>query len=489
MLNNSTLIPLMVVLPLIMAIVVNFLHQKDKSVKFISIVSLVVFVFVPIVTLYGVHLFSGHLRTGSFPEISKLLIPEVYMGIVYSYGTVQKILMLVLTVLTGFSVLMVINKKMVSGVYIAMIFISLASTSAIVLADDIFNFFVFTEVLVVAQVALVIAVQETKSFKAGFKYMIFGTISGASILLGIALLLGSYGLLNITDLSNAIKAGGALNPIGLSAAALLTLGWLYESGLFPFHIIKSNMYENAKPEISALLQVQSKIVLVAMAIILFRVFSGFALLKSVMLGFAIFTVVIGSVMALQQVELRKLLSFVAVSQAGLVGIGLGLGTTFGIAAGIFHAVNDVLSMAILFFVASFVYDKFKTTKLDELGEGLQVVPLVGFVMLLATLAISGVPPFNSYQSEWRLIQAATQAGATELAILIILLSVATFVAIIKAFYMIFMKPGSKVEFDPEVRGNMFKAIIVVLMLACLAIGLFPHMIYDPIYNFVVSLGV
>ncbi|NPV49955.1 MAG: energy conserving hydrogenase EhbF [Candidatus Methanofastidiosum sp.] len=489
MLNNSTLIPLMVVLPLIMAIVVNFLHQKDKSVKFISIVSLVVFVFVPIVTLYGVHLFSGHLRTGSFPEISKLLIPEVYMGIVYSYGTVQKILMLVLTVLTGFSVLMVINKKMVSGVYIAMIFISLASTSAIVLADDIFNFFVFTEVLVVAQVALVIAVQETKSFKAGFKYMIFGTISGASILLGIALLLGSYGLLNITDLSNAIKAGGALNPIGLSAAALLTLGWLYESGLFPFHIIKSNMYENAKPEISALLQVQSKIVLVAMAIILFRVFSGFALLKSVMLGFAIFTVVIGSVMALQQVELRKLLSFVAVSQAGLVGIGLGLGTTFGIAAGIFHAVNDVLSMAILFFVASFVYDKFKTTKLDELGEGLQVVPLVGFVMLLATLAISGVPPFNSYQSEWRLIQAATQAGAPELAILIILLSLATFVAIIKAFYMIFMKPGSKVEFDPEVRGNMFKAIIVVLILACLAIGLFPHMIYDPIYNFVVSLGV
>jgi energy-converting hydrogenase B subunit F len=479
----------MVVLPLIMAIVVNFLHQKDKSVKFISIVSLVVFVFVPIVTLYGVHLFSGHLRTGSFPEISKLLIPDVYMGIVYSYGTVQKILMLVLTALTGFSVLMVINKKMVSGVYIAMIFISLASTSAIVLADDIFNFFVFTEVLVVAQVALVIAVQETKSFKAGFKYMIFGTISGASILLGIALLLGSYGLLNITDLSNAIKAGGALNPIGLTAAALLTLGWLYESGLFPFHIIKSNMYENAKPEISALLQVQSKIVLVAMAIILFRVFSGFALLKSVMLGFAIFTVVIGSVMALQQVELRKLLSFVAVSQAGLVGIGLGLGTTFGIAAGIFHAVNDVLSMAILFFVASFVYDKFKTTKLDELGEGLQVVPLVGFVMLLATLAISGVPPFNSYQSEWRLIQAATEAGTPELAILIILLSVATFVAIIKAFYMIFMKPGPKVEFDPEVRGNMFKAIIVVLILACLAIGLFPHIIYDPIYNFVVSLGV
>ncbi|KYC46274.1 MAG: hydrogenase subunit EhbF [Candidatus Methanofastidiosum methylothiophilum] len=489
MLNNSTLIPLMVVLPLIMAILVNFLHQKDKSVKFISIVSLIVFVFIPVVTLYGVHLFSGHLRTGSFPEVSKILIPEVYMGIVYSYGAVQKILMVVLTILTGFSVLAVINKKMISGVYMAMIFISLAASSAIILADDIFNFFVFTEILVVAQAALVIAVQEAKSFKAAFKYMIFGTISGASILLGIALLLGSYGLLNITDLSHAIQAGGALTPIGLVAVALLTLGWLYESGLFPFHIIKSNIYENARPEISALLQVQSKFVLVAMALILFRVFSGYALLKSVILGFAIFTVVIGSVMALQQVELRKLLSFVAVSQAGLVAVGFGLGTPFGIAAGIFHAINDVLSMAILFFIASFVYDKFKTTKLDELGEGLQVVPLVGFVMLLATLAISGVPPFNSYQSEWRLIQASAQAGVPELGILVILLSVATFVAIIKAFYMIFMKPGSKVEVNKEVRGNLTKAIIVILILACLLIGLFPNMVYDPIYNFVVSLGV
>ena len=489
MLNNSTLIPLMVVLPLIMAILVNFLHQKDKSVKFISIVSLIVFVIVPVVTLYGVHLFSGHLRTGSFPEISKMLIPEVYMGIVYSYGTLQKILMLVLTIITGFSVLTVINKKMISGVYVAMIFISLASTSAIMLADDIFNFFVFTEILVVAQAALVIAVQETKSFKAAFKYMIFGTISGASILLGIALLLGSYGLLNITDLSNAIAAGGQLNSIGLSAVALLTLGWLYESGLFPFHIIKSNMYENAKPEISALLQVQSKFVLVAMAIILFRVFSGYALLKSVMLGFAIFTVVIGSVMALQQIELRKLLSYVAVSQAGLVAVGLGLGTSFGIAAGIFHAVNDVLSMAILFFVASFVYDKFKTTNLDQLREGLHIAPLVGFVMLLATLAISGVPPFNSYQSEWRLIQAATQAGLPELGILVILLSVATFVAIIKAFYMIFMRPGPEVEVNTEVRGTMTKAIIVILIIACLGIGLFPNVVYDPIYNFVLSLGV
>ncbi len=489
MLNNSTLIPLMVVLPLIMAILVNFLHQKDKSVKFISIVSLIVFVFIPIVTLYGVHLFSGHLRTGSFPEISKILIPEVYMGIVYSYGSVQKILMVVLTILTGFSVLTVINKKMISGVYMAMIFISLASTSAIILADDIFNFFVFTEILVVAQAALVIAVQDAKSFKAAFKYMVFGTVSGASILLGIALLLGSYGLLNITDLSQAIQAGGQLTPIGLSAVALLTLGWLYESGLFPFHIIKSNIYENAKPEISALLQVQSKFVLVAMAIILFRVFSGYALLKSVMLGFAIFTVVIGSVMALQQIELRKLLSFVAVSQAGLVAVGLGIGTSFGIAAGIFHAVNDVLSMAILFFIASFVYDKYKTTKLDELGDGLQAFPLVGFIMLLATLAISGVPPFNSYQSEWRLIQAATQAGVPELGILVILLSVATFVAIIKAFYMIFMKPGSNIKVDTEFSGNILKAIIVVLILACLAIGLFPNSIYDPIYNFVVSLGV
>ena len=221
---NSTLIPLMVVFPLIAAILVNFLHQKDRSVKTIAIVSSVVAIIIPLLTLYGVHLFSGHIRTESFPEISKLLIPDVYMGIVYAYGPLQKILLALLTLMTVFVVFLSINRKIISGVYVAMIFISLASVSAIILADDFFNFFVFTEVLTVAQAALVIAVKETRSHKAAFKYMIFGTISGGSILLGIALLLGVYGLLNMTDLANAIKAGGALQPIALTAVALITLG-------------------------------------------------------------------------------------------------------------------------------------------------------------------------------------------------------------------------------------------------------------------------
>jgi energy-converting hydrogenase B subunit F len=110
-------------------------------------------------------------------------------------------------------------------------------------------------------------------------------------------------------------------------------------------------------------------------------------------------------------------------------------------------------------------------------------------MLLATLAISGVPPFNSYQSEFRLIQSAVQAGYPELGILVILLSVATFVAIIKAFYMIFMKPGTNTQADPKVRGTMHKTIIVILIVMCLFIGLFPNIIYDPIYNVIVALGV
>jgi len=249
------------------------------------------------------------------------------------------------------------------------------------------------------------------------------------------------------------------------------------------------MYENAMPEAAALLQLQSKLVLVAMSIALLRIFSGYTLLKSVMLGFAIFTVVVGSVMALQQTDLRKLLSFVAVGQAGLVAMGIGLGTSFSISAGIFHAINDVLSMAILFFVAGFLFEAYKTTKVDKIGDALQKMPLIGLIMFLATLAISGVPPFNSYQSELRIIQSAVQAGYAELGVLVILLSVATFVAIIKAFYLIFMRPGSTAEIDTKFKGTMYKTIIVILIVMCLFIGLFPHVIYDPIYNVIVALGV
>jgi energy-converting hydrogenase B subunit F len=113
--------------------------------------------------------------------------------------------------------------------------------------------------------------------------------------------------------------------------------------------------------------------------------------------------------------------------------------------------------------------------------------------MLGIFAVSGMPPFNTYQSEFRIISAASQAGYPELTVIIILTSIATFVALIKGFYSIYLKEGqdylSQKEMDKTPYSDRTEYVMLLLLAICLAIGLFPQNILQYIQQFVSSIGV
>ncbi|MHC1609948.1 MAG: proton-conducting transporter transmembrane domain-containing protein [Candidatus Methanofastidiosia archaeon] len=483
---NSELIPLMVIFPLISAILLNLMHGKDKVVRVYGILAMLVVLAVPIIASYGNHLFGAHPVVETLPQL-KISLSEVNLAIEYNFAFLQKALIFLLAAIATFAVLSHIsNEKKVSGVYLSMIMLSIAAVSAVVMANDIFNMFVFLEIMTIAQAAIVIAVGGVSGYKAAFKYLVFGGVAGASILLGIALLLGTFGVLNISDLHKSLS-GNMTNPIVLTAVGLIVIGWLFESGLFPFHTIKSNMYSAAKPDIAALLQTQTKIVLLALAIVLLRLFGDYSNMTAVMLGLSVGTLIIGSVMALLQTDFRRLLAFTAVSQAGLVGIGIGLGTRLGIAAGIFHAINDAIAMSLLFITVYFIYERAKTTEFKRLGGLLVQAPKLAFIQIIGILIVSGVPPFNAYQSEFRIVDATIQAGHPELGVLVILGTILTFVALMKGFYLIFLKENTtKIALDKIHIYNGLPTVtymtLIILVIACVGIGLFPMPFYDRAYS-------
>lgn len=488
---NSELIPLMVVFPLISAILLNLMHGKDKAVRIYGTLAMLVVLVLPLATVYGNHLFGAH-PVVDVPTATLINLPEVNLAIEYSFAFVQKALIFVLAAIATFAVVShSSNEKKASGVYLAMIMLSIAAVSAVVMANDIFNMFVFLEILTISQAAIVVAVGDISSYKAALKYLIFGGIAGASILLGIALLLGSFGVLNISDLNRAM-AGNVTDPIVLTAVALLAIGWLFESGLFPFHTIKSNMYSSAKPDLGALLQTETKLVLVAVALVLMRLFGGFGSLTSLMLAFSVLTLVFGAVMALIQKDFRRLLAYTAVSQAGLVGVAFGLGTSLGISAAIFHAINDALGMSILFISLYLIYDYAKTTEFSRLGGLLTRAPKLAFLQIIGIFIVSGVPPFNTYQSEFRIVDAAIQAGYPEFGVLVVLGTILTFVALMKAFYLTFLNEDTERFATKKVwiKNSIPKATLgamVILIVACIVIGLFPAQIYDRLYDFTLTL--
>jgi energy-converting hydrogenase B subunit F len=303
---------------------------------------------------------------------------------------------------------------------------------------------------------------------------------------GIALLLGTFGVLNITDLHNAMS-GHMSNPIVLTAIGLILLGWLFESGLFPFHTIKSNLYSSAKPDVGALLQTETKIVLIAIAVVMIRLFGGFSNMSALMLGLSAVTLVFGAIMALVQNDFRRLVAFSAVSQAGLVGLSMGLGTEQGVSAGIFHAVNDALAMSLIFITLYLIYERANTTEFSKLGGLLTKAPKLALIQMVGILAVSGIPPFNAYQSEYRIIEATFGSGYPELGVIVILGTILTFVALMKGFYLTFLKENiaiaakDRIFISNKIPPATLLALLV-LVIVCIGIGVYPDPFYERIMD-------
>lgn len=486
---------LLVAFPLISAICLNFIHGRDKAVKWFSILSIVVILLLPWITQHGVYWFGGHPYVENVSQGTNIVLNKLNLAIVYDYGIMQKLFIGILALLASAAIFIHFTQKL-SGVYIAMIMLGVASTSAVIMADDIFNIFVFLEIMTISQAALVIAVGSIKAYKTALKYLILGGVAGSIILLGIAILLGRYGMLNISDLHKVIVL--EVETIGVSqalivACALIVVGWLFESGMVPFHIIKSDVYSKAKPSVAAFMQTQTKFVLVALWVILLRLFYGIPTFNALILGVAILSMIFGVVMALKQTDLTRLLAYVAVAQAGLVGIGLGIATRASVSASIFHAINDAVAMALLFLSAAIIVQVTKTVDMSKMGGLLWKTGSVPFWTLLGIFIVSGMPPFNTYQSEFRLIAAASQAGYPELTVLIILTSIATFVALIKGFYSVYLREGpdhmTEKEKVPVLYSERTEYLMVLLFGICLGIGIFPQNVLVHVQNFVMNLGV
>ncbi|HIH65179.1 MAG TPA: hydrogenase, partial [Methanothermobacter thermautotrophicus] len=184
--------------------------------------------------------------------------------------------------------------------------------------------------------------------------------------------------------------------------------------------------------------------------------------------------VLGISMALMQTDLRRMIGFLAVGELGYIGIGLGLGTAASISAGLFQAVNEALITACIFLGFGTIF--YMTGKTDPEGMGglLAYKPGLAGLVMLSGFIMAGVPPFNVFQSKLRLIQAAIQAGFPELGILMILLSIVTFMTFMRAFYSVYLKPeprGMELESRSVPRSTVFS--MVVLIIICTVLGIAP----------------
>ena len=476
-------IPLMVIVPLACALLLNLFSNQNKLLKGLAFVVAIVIPAIAIICNYGTHYFGGYQ-----PMIDNVTTLMYHPAITYTYDVLQKIFIALVGLLAFLVVFIYLNNyKKASGSYLFLIFLGLAAITAIILTDDIFNFYVFFEILVLAQVGIVAASSIENNYETALKYMILGSIGGPMLLLGISFLLALTGSVNISDIAMAVHLG-IVSPTSstfLMACALIFFGWAYASGLPPFHTIKSGMYSKAEPHAAALIQSFTVISMVALALIMVRIFMVIPYFEVLLVGISAIAMILGVSMALTQDDFRRMIGFLAVGELGFIGLGLGLGTKFAITAGLFQGVNEIISTALLFIGFGIIARTAGETNISKLGGLIGEYPKTAILILLGGLAMAGVPPFNGFQSKLMLVQASLSCGFPELSLLAIIVSIATFLVFVRVFYMMFLKPKPKDLVIPEKavsRSAVFA--MVVLFALCLILGLFPGIVTSKIALFV-----
>ena len=479
----NELIPLMVIVPLMAALLISAFSKLNKATKIFAFVVAICLPLIPLLSNYGLHYFGGY-----EPILDNVTSVMFHPAITYSFTFLQQIFIGMVGLLTFLVIFIYLNKyDKVSGPYLYLLFLGTAAVTAMLLTDDIFHMFVFFEILALAQVGIVAASSIDYSYEMALKYMILGSIGSPIMLLGIGFLLALTGSVNVTDIAAAVHNGlvDATSPVFLMSLGLIFFGWLYASGLPPFHTIKSGIYSKAEPHGAALLQSFTVVSMISIVLIMFRIYSTLPIFEVLIVFFSILAMILGVSLALTQTDFRRMIGFLAVGELGFIGLGIGLGTQYAVTAGLFQALNEIMITALLFIGFGAIVNATNEVDTRKLGGLLAAHPKVSIMLLIGGLAMAGVPPLSGFQSKLMLVQASLNCGFPEISILAIMVSIATFVVFVKTYYTMFLKPKPR---DLELEGREVPRTMIfamfILLIIIIALGVFPDVVTNGISNFV-----
>ncbi len=333
------------------------------------------------------------------------------------------------------------------GRHHALVLIFLAGSVDFCLTGDLFNLFVAFELVAVTAFALTgYNAGHPGPLQGAINFAVTNSLGGMSVLMGIGFLYARTGSLNLAQIGQAL-AGRHADGLVVVAFALLTGGFLVKAAVVPFHFWLPDAYGSAPTPVCVLFAgVMSELGLFAVIRVWDTVFSGLAggigpRMRAVLLGFGLLTAVVGAVMALAQLQLKRMLAFVTMSHLGIYLIGAGLLTPLGLTGAALLVIGDGLAKSALFLGVGVVQHQrasVSETRLRGHGRGLAVT---GVTIAAGALVLADLPPFVSSTGHALLVDAGDQAGLPWLEIVIALSLMASSGAVLRAAARIWLGWG------------------------------------------------
>jgi multicomponent Na+:H+ antiporter subunit D len=330
-----------------------------------------------------------------------------------------------------------------SNAFYATYLLLVAGLTGMSITGDVFNMYVFLEITGLAAYALVASGEGGRSARAALKYLLVGTVGASLFLLGIGYAYVATGTLNMADLSAQLAAVGYTSTLVRASFGLLVVGLFVKIAVFPVHTWQPAAYAGAPDSVSGLISaLVSTVAAYALIRIVFTVFTvdflaanEFA--RTVLVAGAVVSIVLGSVLAVTQREIKRMLAYSSVSQFGLVVGAIAVANGTALTGAMIHLVGHAVMKGGLFLTSGLIADETDARTVDAY-EGLAERTSIGAAAFgVLALAMVGVPPAVGFVGKWYIALGAVEGRAWPLAVVILastLLTLAYFARIIERIY-------------------------------------------------------
>ncbi len=371
-------------------------------------------------------------------------------------------------------------------IYYACLLWSLTFSCGVLLANDLVLLLACWGLLAVT-LYLMIGLAGPDASEAARKTLIIVGGSDAMLLLAAALLWVQHGSTRMD--AGALSTDSVTTGIAFLCFAAAAFA---KAGAIPLHTWLPDCGEKAFAPVTAYLpaSLDKLLGIYLLARVVMDLFEMTPGMNMLLMFFGALTVIGAVMMALVQHDLKRLLAFHAVSQVGYMVMGIGTGTLIGLAGGLFHMLNHAIYKSCLFLGAGVVEKKTGTVDLDRLGGLATRLPFTFAACLVASLSISGIPPFNGFASKWMVYQGVIESGQSNGNMLwvvwlaaAILGSALTLASFVKVLHSVFLcKPSPHIRKTDIQRTALPAALpMVLLAIVCVLFGVFARAIPLPYF--------
>jgi NADH-quinone oxidoreductase subunit N len=367
--------------------------------------------------------------------------------------------------------------------YFIILFVATVGASILVTANHFISFFLGLETLSISLYVLIAYLKNRDySIEAGVKFLVIASIATAFLLFGMALIYAATGTMSFTGIGKALDISG-LSPLLLTGLGMMIVGIGFKLALVPFHMWIPDVYQGAPAPVTTFIATISKGAVLAIALRFFFEVRGnqYKILIIALSVLAVLSMFTGNLLALKQINLKRLLAYSSIAHLGYLLITLLTGTSYGIQAAVFYLISYMITTVGAFGVISILsVCESDAEKLEDYKGLFWKNPWIAIVLSLVMLSLAGIPLTSGFMAKFYLVLSGIRSGLWILVISLIINSVISLYYYLRVIKIMFTTSETSRYINMSFIGNLVLALVFI---GILFLGLLPGLLLGIISRF------